>query len=72
MRVDSSICVRSANAWLGITINHDVLADTLSISYEINIMEALNDFGLTDFKPMNTPAAPDTKLIRLYQLTTLV
>jgi hypothetical protein len=25
-------------------------------------MEALNDFGLTDCKPMNTPAAPGTKL----------
>jgi hypothetical protein len=27
-------------------------------------MEALNDFGLTDCKPMNTPAAPSTKLYK--------
>jgi hypothetical protein len=53
-----------SNKWLGLTINHDVLAGTLSISNEINIMEALNDFGLTDCKPMNTPAAPGTKLYK--------
>ena len=39
-----------SNKWLGLTINHDVLAGTLSISNEIYIMEALNDFGLTDCK----------------------
>ena len=27
-------------------------------------MEALNDFGLTDCKPMNTPASPGTKLYK--------
>ena len=27
-------------------------------------MEALNDFGLTDCKPMNTPAAPGTKFYK--------
>jgi hypothetical protein len=53
-----------SNKWLGLTINHDVLASALSISNEINIMEALNDFGLTDCKPMNTPAAPGTKLYK--------
>ena len=53
-----------SNKWLGLTINHDVLASTLSISNEINTMEALNDFGLTDCKSMNTPAAPGTKLYK--------
>ena len=53
-----------SNKWLGLTINHDILAGTLSISNEIKIMEALNDFGLIDCKPMNTPAAPVTKLYK--------
>ena len=30
----------------------------------MNIMEAPNNFGLTDCKPMNTPAAPGTKLYK--------
>ncbi len=51
-----------SNKRLGLTINHDVLAGTLSISNEINIMEALNDFVLTYCKPTNTPATPGTKL----------
>ena len=41
-----------SNKWLGLTINHDVLADTQ------------NDFGLSDCKSMNTPAAPGTKLYK--------
>ena len=53
-----------SNKWLGLTINHDVLAGPVSISNEINIMEALNDFGLTDCKSVNTPAAPGTKLYK--------
>jgi len=53
-----------SSKWLGLTINHDVLAGTLSISNEINIMEALNHFGLTDCKPTNTPAALGTKLYK--------
>jgi hypothetical protein len=53
-----------SNKWLGLTINHDVLAGPLSISNEINIMEALNDFGLTGYKPINKPAAPGTKLYK--------
>ena len=52
------------NKWLGLTINHDVIAGTLSISNEFNIVTALNDFGLTDCKPMSTPAAPGTKLYK--------
>ena len=53
-----------SNKWLSLTFNHDVLAGTLSISNEINIMKAHNDFGLTDCKRMNTPAAPGTKLYK--------
>ena len=51
-----------SNKWLGLTINHDVIAGNLSISNEFNIATALNDYGLTDCKPMSTPAASGTKL----------
>jgi hypothetical protein len=53
-----------SNKRFGLTINHDILAGTLSISNQINNMKAPNDFGLTDCERMNTPAAPGTKLYK--------
>ena len=41
----------NSNQWLGLTINHNLDDGTLSISNELNIKEALNDFGMSDCKP---------------------
>jgi len=48
--------------WSSPMINDNLGSGTLSISNELNIEEVLNDFGMTDCKPVSTPAAPGTKL----------
>ena len=40
------------------------LTQSSPVSIPSGYLEALNDFGLTDCKPMNTPADPGTKLYK--------
>lgn len=50
--------------WLGMKIEHDREAGTLKISMKKYIDEMLAEFGMTDCKPVKTPVAPGTKLVK--------
>lgn len=50
--------------WLGMKIDHDRVAGTLTVTQQKSIKQMLHDFNMAECKPCRTPAAPGTKLIK--------
>jgi hypothetical protein len=63
-RKQYDIKIQPASWWLGMKVDHDIEAGTLKISHEQYIKDALEQFRMTDCKPLSTPAEPNSKLIK--------
>ncbi len=52
----------SGDFYLGMQVIHDREKGTISISHKAYITNMLRDYNMSDCKPVDTPAAPGTKL----------
>ena len=56
------IKILTGDYWLGMEIDHDRITGTMKISMRKYIAEILENFGMSECKPVHTPADPYSKL----------
>ena len=54
--------IPTGDYWLGMEIDHDRITGTMKISMRKYIAEILENFGMSECKPVHTPADPYSKL----------